>query len=209
MYCPQCGIDLGETARGCSRCGWTSSRRTVWVVLGSVLAGGLLVCCGIGTWAGILVYRAGREFVATVGPEIVFLNRVAVTNYAQRTGKMPETLAEAFSEPLIEEGGKTVRIHLREGQPFRDLWGTEIRYGRGEGGAFEVRSAGPDRTFGTPDDLAEAGRSDDDLAALRREMEDRWRRAGAEALRSLGVDPGEAGLDPGPPPAPPPGGGGQ
>ena len=103
----------------------------------------------IGTAALIVIVLAGLARGATVVDTEEMLwpdprDRTAVhlgalshalQAYAQEHGELPATLA-AVPPPLNRA----------------DEWGGEIRYHR-DGPVFSLRSAGPDRQFGTPDDI--------------------------------------------------------
>lgn len=57
--------------------------------------------------------------------------------------------------PGLEMGGMTDLLVPRFlDRPVRaDAWGTDFRYGPRKDGRMELRSAGPDRSFDTPDDI--------------------------------------------------------
>ena len=63
---------------------------------------------------------------------------VALSAHQREHGDLPRSLGALVPEFLKEEP--------------RDAWGGPFRYAVREG-AFEIRSAGPDDLFGTPDDL--------------------------------------------------------
>ncbi|HVG44671.1 MAG TPA: hypothetical protein VM890_08070, partial [Longimicrobium sp.] len=94
---------------------------------------------------------------------------------------MRETERRYWPEPAAREEYRLTMLverlgaHLREGKPFPasvnefaapiaevpwlstcDPWGHRVRVAR-QGREFELRSAGPDGTFGTPDDLIKTG----------------------------------------------------
>jgi prepilin-type N-terminal cleavage/methylation domain-containing protein len=71
-------------------------------------------------------------------------------------------IVEALTDSLIsskDTSGQSIQITLAAGQTidlprFIDPWGTSIRYEYIDGTAFpKLTSAGPDMTFGTPDDI--------------------------------------------------------
>lgn len=214
MFCPQCGAQLGEGAKGCGACGWSSSRKTLWIVLGSIFGLLLLVCCGVGTWFFIKAKAVAEKFQARLTPELVFFSRVQVVNYAKKRGSLPPDLQAAWEEPLPElrdRDGDRIEVKVEAKDRARDVWGRDLRYTTEEDGAFEVRSAGPDGTFDNGDDLVEKGRADEDLDALLTELKARWERIGDELIRELGFDPedlrdGGGKKEPAPAPAPAPGG---
>ncbi|XAM00429.1 DUF4190 domain-containing protein [Phycisphaeraceae bacterium D3-23] len=45
------------------------------------------------------------------------------------------------------------RVQNTMGDRYRDEWGNNLRYNAGSGRDYELRSAGPDGQFGTPDDI--------------------------------------------------------
>jgi len=184
VNCPQCNSSLGEGARACAACGWTASRKTLWLVLG-ISAGVLfLLCCGVGTWFFFTIKKTvERELV----PLQLAILRAQVVNYAQKHGKAPASLAEAASEPVsIKRGNSTTQFQTND-EP--DLWGTRFRLTVEDGGKFEIRSAGPDGKFDNEDDMVETGALDDDLDAVVRAIEERTQRMGEEIIRPFGIDP--------------------
>ncbi len=213
MNCPQCGTGLGEGAKACATCGWSQSRRTLWIVLGCVFGFLLLACCGAGTY----LFVQGKKFVKAVEGEIVpvqiGLLRAQVVNFARVKGRAPATLEEASAEPLISRTGEKVEIRIENGNRSADRWQRPFRFTMNPDRTFEVRSAGPDGQFDSADDLFEKGSLDDDLQALLKETEDRAKRMVEKGVRAIGFDPGafeEKETPPAPPPpAPPPGGGGK
>jgi hypothetical protein len=68
----------------------------------------------------------------------LYVLRTAALRTMRRTGSLPRTLDE-----LVEESGMQIR---------NDSWGIPFRYTPGTTD-FELRSAGPDRVFGSRDDL--------------------------------------------------------
>ena len=176
MNCPQCGTGLGEGAGTCAACGWKKSNRTVWIVLGAVVGGLCLICCGIGTWfvfkiQGIVAAKAGE-----IVPIQALVLRAQVVNFAKKHGKPPATLAEAQTEPFVNAEGEEVKVEFVEGDSVIDVWARPFRLTMAEDRTFEVRSAGVDGTFDNADDVVEKGSLDDDPAALMKEIEARGER---------------------------------
>jgi len=166
MNCPQCATGLGEGAKACATCGWSQSRRTLWIVLGCVLGFLLLACCGAGTYLLILGKKfaegAQEEFV----PVQVILLRTQVVNYAKVKGEAPKTLGEAAAVPLVSGTGEKVEIRIESGNQAVDRWQRPFRFTMNPDRTFEVRSSGPDGQFDNADDVFEKGSLDDDLQAV-------------------------------------------
>lgn len=71
---------------------------------------------------------------------------VHLDEHRREQGRLPATV-----DPVLDRSGQAAGF---------DIWGHELRYTL-RGAEYEVRSAGPDHLFGTPDDiiaLAEFGR---------------------------------------------------
>jgi len=100
VFCPQCGTGLGEGARGCAACGWTSSRKTLWIVLGSIFGFLLLVCCGGVTFVGMRTKAAIEKVQKDLVPVGVLMNRIQVLNWAKKHGSLPADLGKAMEEPV-------------------------------------------------------------------------------------------------------------
>ena len=185
MNCPQCNSNLGEGAKACAACGWSSSRKTLWLVLG-ISAGALfLLCCGVGTWFFFSMKAVVEKELP--GLQVVIL-KAQVVNYAQKHGKAPENLAQATSEPvLIKKGTNSSSTFQANDGP--DMWGTHHRLTVNADRSFEVRSAGPDKTFDNEDDIAATGTLDDDLQLLVRDIEVKSEEMGKAFVRQFGVDP--------------------
>lgn len=69
--------------------------------------------------------------------------RPRIQEYVAKTGSLPEAIRDLESDP------KAVDL-------LRDVWGQPIVYVR-SGSAYELRSSGPDRQLGTPDDIIVEG----------------------------------------------------
>jgi hypothetical protein len=83
---------------------------------------------------------------AEIGNIMVFLNNDSIV------GGLPN--ADTFPDYLRKNGHS-----LFQGDPGADFWGTPYRLDRDDDtGRFAVRSAGPDLTFETPDDIVMHGR---------------------------------------------------
>ena len=210
MACPQCGTEIGPEAKACTACGWTKSRRTLWITLGCIFGGLFLICCGIGT---VLVLRVKRIAEEGVPPMHVLLLRVQVVNYAKNHGGvLPDTLDKAAAEPLKDDSGGDVKFEIKGGRNndvLTDMWDTVIRYTRNPDGSFEVRSAGKDKAFDNADDFFEKGRADEDLAALKKVFQTRAEEQVKKALGDFGVEVkvDDGSLEKKDEPAPPPPGG--
>jgi hypothetical protein len=144
-----------------------------------------LACCGVGSW----VFFSMKGIVEKEVPGLqVAILKAQVVNYAQKHGKAPENLAQATSEPvLIRKGTNSSASFQTNDGP--DIWGTPHRLTVNADRTFDLRSAGPDRTFDNEDDLVEKGSLDDDLQALVREIEVRSEEMGKAFVRQFGVDP--------------------
>ncbi|MCK6482245.1 MAG: hypothetical protein L6R43_19500, partial [Planctomycetes bacterium] len=197
MFCPQCGSQLGEGAKGCAACGWTSSRKTLWIVLGSIFGVLFLLCCGGATWVFFKAKKAVEIAQEKATPITVCYHRVSVINYAKARGKLPESLAEAAKETLVIEKDKgedgssgTVKIDMKSGGQDADTWQRPLRYTKNDGdGSFEVRSAGPDGVFDNADDIVERGNLSDDLEAAKKDFERKAKEFGREMVRGFGFNP--------------------
>jgi hypothetical protein len=209
MFCPQCGVELGGEAKSCASCGWSASRKTLWITIGCILGGLFLICCGIGTW-GFLRMKRVAEQVAT--PLQVLYCRVAVVNYAKaHDGTLPDNLQAAMQEPLEGKQGEQIKVQfdnskMKNGE-VPDIFGTALRYVKGADGAFEVRSAGKDKAFDTADDVFEKGKAGEDLDALKKQLDSRAQDEFKNALKDFGVDvkdKGHSKAPDAPPPPPPP-----
>jgi hypothetical protein len=205
MNCPQCGTGLGEGAKACATCGWSASRKTLWIVLGCVFGFLFLVCCGAGTWFWFKIRKAVEAVQTDIVPLQIAIYRAQVVNYAKVRGTPPATLEEAGGVPLKLRSGQ----NLESNQRATDVWQNPYRFEMKPDRTFEVRSAGPDKAFDTPDDLHESGSLDDDLEALQTNIHVLSQKMGESVIRAFGFDPDRlqgkhAGPEPVPPPAPPP-----
>lgn len=82
----------------------------------------------------------------TVNVEINNIGR-ALRLYYLETNTLPlDDFSKWLAENMTEEGGKRTRDRTK------DMWGTPYRIERRENG-FAVMSAGPDRAWGTADDI--------------------------------------------------------
>ncbi len=232
MFCPQCGAALGEGASGCAACGWSSSRKTLWIVLGSVFALLCILCCGGFAFIGMKFKKAAEEMQEKGTPAILAYHRLSVLNYAKKRGSLPDTLAKAAEEKLVLEDhaadgaaggaagdpgdpadpgdpplprGKTsIKFRMQENGLDLDSWQRPLRYAPGEAGVYEIRSAGPDGNFDTGDDLTVQGSTDDDLGDVTREFQRQSTAIGRQFMESIGLDPDRVGKeDAEPAPAPP------
>lgn len=185
MFCPQCGTGLGEGARGCAACGWTASRKTLWIVLGCIFGGLFLLCCG----GSVLFGLRAKKAVESVNPPLVFLARVQVLQYAKKHGSLPETLEQAWEDPIEVKQEKGGTIRIGDGDVPTDTWGNAFRYTPNKDGTYEVRGAGPDGQFDGADDIVEKGSTSDDLDAMRKEIEVRFEQVGEAFLKAFWIDP--------------------
>jgi hypothetical protein len=88
--------------------------------------------------------------------------RGALECYALDLGEYPpgpttEDLMRSLSEPVEASDGRRFGPYIPVRSPAKesvDRWGTPMRYTRGrDGQGYELRSAGPDKKFGTDDDI--------------------------------------------------------
>jgi hypothetical protein len=200
MQCPQCNTELGEGAKACATCGWSASKKTLWIVLGSIAAFIFLVCCGLGTWGYMKAKKVVEAVQGDITPLQIKLLHAQVANYAQKKGRAPATLEEAAAEPLVGKSGEKVQINMQSNNKAADMYGHAIRFTQNPDRSFEVRSAGKDGTFDNGDDVFEKGTLDDDLNALIAEIEVLGKKMRDSVVRAFGGDPSK--LD-----APPAGGG--
>lgn len=117
----------------------------LWKPRGFAIAGTIISLLGVGflTLAGWAIV-AGFIGLKGVAEEFGKINnthitiadaRNAIENYRNEHNTLPDGI----------EGNKLV-------VPFKDGWQTELRY-EVDGNNYLIRSAGPDKTFDTPDDL--------------------------------------------------------
>jgi hypothetical protein len=199
MQCPQCNTVLGEGARACATCGWSASRKTLWIVLGCIAGFFFLVCCGFGTW-GFYKAKKGIEAIQedVVPMQLTILN-AQVANFAQKKGKAPATLEEAAAEALVGKNGEKIEINMQNGQKTSDMWGHAIRFTPNADRTFELRSPGKDGVYDNGDDVSRKGTMDDDVQGLIKEFEVQAKKVGEGFLRGMGIDP-EKHRDKGAPP---------
>jgi len=189
MNCPQCGTGLGEGAKACATCGWTKSRKTLWIVLGCVFGFIFLVCCGVGTFLYFKVKKVVEAVQGDIVPLQLSVLHAQVVNYAKVKGRAPATLEEAASEPLVSQRGERVEIKFQNNDKTADMWGKPFRFAMNADRTFEIRSAGPDGQFDNADDHFEKGSLDDDLQELQKAIQDRTQKMGEGAAKALGIDP--------------------
>ena len=82
----------------------------------------------------------------TVNVEINNIGRALRAYYVETNGLPLDNFTKWLDENMTEEGGKRTRDHTK------DMWGTPYRLER-RGNGFAVMSAGPDRAWGTADDI--------------------------------------------------------
>ena len=71
----------------------------------------------------------------------------AVARYEIDNGKLPDSL-----QNLVNKSGDMNVTYIRKAEGLKDPWGTEYQYSK-QGYDFTVSSAGPDKNFGTEDDV--------------------------------------------------------
>lgn len=166
--CPQCGASLGEGATGCASCGWSSSRRKFWIILGSIVGVLALLCCGVVGYFVNMTRGIVADMQENGTPALLALYRLQVVREAVRSGALPKTLEEATRHPVETENGDTFDFKIenegQQGTPV-DSWMHAVRYEPKEDGTFRILSAGPDGQFGNEDDLSIDGSASDDQEA--------------------------------------------
>jgi hypothetical protein len=107
--------------------------------------GWLLLLAGLAFLAAVVFFAAPLIMAFDergLGKRMARLDIAAIRDgiqlYKERTGHLPATLSEL------------VPLELRE--VHRDRWGREYRY-TSDGGAAEIRSAGPNGKYGDADDI--------------------------------------------------------
>ncbi len=88
--------------------------------------------------------------------------QTAVLNYHSEYGEDPVAADNASLTKMLE-GANPRRIIFASFRPgeqsaageLLDPWGTPLEMSPGAGGALVIRSGGPDRTFGTADDVTD------------------------------------------------------
>lgn len=138
-FIPLIGVPFGITAIVLG----VVKKTKIPIVLGIL---GILVTIGI---YGSLYYFG---FVAKSGPfvdlKVKLVDRILsddagqIAIYERKNGRLPDTL-----DDLGEPSPDNVYFPV-------DPWGTGIKYTLSSDGTFELRSAGPDKFFGTEDDIA-------------------------------------------------------
>ncbi|MFI4862408.1 MAG: hypothetical protein ACIAXF_17215 [Phycisphaerales bacterium JB063] len=109
----------------------------------------------------------GYEIISA-GPDRQFATADDVVNsYPAPTGWGGPTQWDASTEQVVDDAHREIertyegeynsppwdRVQNTMGQRFKDEWGNALRYNAGGGRDYELRSAGPDGRFNTPDDL--------------------------------------------------------
>ncbi|MBI4026464.1 MAG: hypothetical protein HY360_15875 [Verrucomicrobia bacterium] len=84
---------------------------------------------------------------ATVGIEMSSIAQVVAHEYVESNTIPLDNFPEFLRANLKEAGGKQTRDHAR------DMWGTLYRIARSTPNGFEIQCAGPDKKWGTTDDL--------------------------------------------------------
>jgi hypothetical protein len=188
VFCPQCGAQVGEGAKSCAACGWSSSRRTLWIVLGCVFGFLFLLCCGGGALVVSWGNKFGKQVQGTVAQIQVKVHRAQVVAFAKKEGRLPKDLAESAKAGFkVRQRNRPGRppIHVDTGTNTSDTWGNPLTYRPAADGTFEIRSSGPDGKVDTADDVVEKGSGADDLDRLEAEISDMGERLGEEAVKSL------------------------
>jgi hypothetical protein len=113
----------------------------------------------LGVLVAIVVHCGGtiKEKVAAhagIGDKMLTKSRiVAILDAAVLEAAGSEDFTFASQEEFRGFVRQRVRMGKGKGDPAKDQWGTPLRC-EIRGKIFKVFSAGPDRTFGTADDLA-------------------------------------------------------
>jgi general secretion pathway protein G len=137
------------------RPGFSPSPATLfrWIIMYPLL--GLVGCFSL--WA-VLVPRSGIYTEADrrrTGNSDLYNFRTALEAFRLDTGRYPTT-AEGLDALVTQPTGLAGWIGPYVEQILPDKWGTPYRYvcpATTSTKPFELSSAGPDHTFGTPDDL--------------------------------------------------------
>jgi len=199
--CPQCGLGLGEGAKGCASCGWKSSSRNVIVILLVVFGILALLCGGMLVWLGIQAKKGLEVFAEHGTPVGLLAQKVRVLQYAREKGSLPKTLGEA-ADATDEDEESALEVNDEQGRRFLDGWFQAVRYTAREDGTFEIRSGGPDKQMDTADDVVANGTVGEDIAAARAELRRRKKELGKSFQEKFGgknsnvritVDDGEDG----------------
>ena len=120
------------------------TNRQEWTVL-CVIAALLLVLYVLAARP----WRTHREPVANKTRAALVSGRYAILAYRQDYGQYPTSFQD-----LLPEGNERSVTYLEDITRLTDSWSQLVRYSPRPSG-FEVRSAGPDKTFGTPDDIVQ------------------------------------------------------
>jgi hypothetical protein len=91
---------------------------------------------------------------AASSTEMSEIARAVRMRYLETNALPLDNFGDFLRESMAQASGKRTR------DPSRDLWGTPFRLEKTAGG-FRVLSAGPDRAWGTHDDLSSEGVLDD------------------------------------------------
>jgi len=108
----------------------------------------LLVMMIIGVLAAVVVVQfggIGKDTRITATYASINAIKTAVQTFEIRTGYYPKSMDE-MQNPI---GGDDTSLLPKN---MVDAWGTPFQY-KLDGNKFEIRSAGPDRSMGTADDL--------------------------------------------------------
>ena len=112
----------------------------------------LLVVVIIGLLAAVALPRLGgrkREAEISSAKGSIAGISVGIDLYETDNGQLPESLNN-----LITKGSENNwnGPYMRDGKVPMDPWGTAYQYNKKEN-SYEIRSAGPDKSFGTTDDV--------------------------------------------------------
>ena len=124
-------------------------RKTNWTILSLLIA--LAVCTIIwGIWS--LIPRPSRSNVDRLDPRQTIQQLcVAINLFNLDCDSYPTTemgLMALIVNPGVSNWGGPYMERIPD-----DLWGVPYRYSLRTNGRYKIRSAGPDKRFGTPDDL--------------------------------------------------------
>jgi hypothetical protein len=123
---------------------------TLWVFLWATLVLLSYVAC-------VLFPHATRSTVET--DAIMSSIGQAVDAYRQEYGQLPSSVNRDLVDELTGQNAKGTPFmdfsprRLNRAGEVVDAWGTPLRFEWLDGRSVQITSAGPDRTFGTPDDM--------------------------------------------------------
>ena len=110
----------------------------------------LLVVVIIGMLAAVLGTKITGKFgmaqksAAKTGVSVI---EQAISAYEMENGRLPDGL-----QNLLDKGPMSGTAFVKKAESLKDPWGTEYQYTK-QGEDFTVVSAGPDKSFGSSDDI--------------------------------------------------------